>query len=186
MRYWYDTEFDENGERIIPISFAATSEDGRDLYLINKGYLDAYENNKEYYWKGIHRAEPNKFVIDNVLDKISAEDVAQYGLPHGEWSDVLYKYLTDNGNVHDIELWGHFAAYDHIVYCQSFGRMIDLPSPLPMFTNDDMTIRNGQQPPPRGLDLPAHHALADAKYQKLQFEAWEEGNIKWQTLNRSY
>lgn len=183
MRYWYDTEFDENGERIIPISFGAVAEDGRELYIINYDYLDAYRNNWPYLWKNKFLAQPNQFVIDNVLDKIPNEDVEEYGMSHNEWARKMYSFFTNDLKVHDIELWGHFAAYDHIVYCQAFGRMIDLPAPMPMFTNDDMTIRNDQQKPPRPLDLPEHHALADAKYQKFQWETWKEGNAKHQARN---
>jgi hypothetical protein len=174
MKYWYDTEFDENGERIIPISFGAVAEDGRELYLINYGYINAYVNNETYLWKNKFLAQPNDFVIENVLDKIPDADVQEFGCNHNEWARKLYTFFTNDHKVNNIELWGHFSAYDHIVYCQSFGRMVDLPSPLPMFTNDDMTIRNGRQKPPRPKSYPEHHALWDAKFQKLQWEAWKE------------
>ena len=34
------------------------------------------------------------------------------------------------------ELWAWYAAYDHVALCQLWGRMIGLPSGVPMWTND--------------------------------------------------
>lgn len=173
MRYHFDTEFDENGEVVIPISFGAVAEDGRELYLINHGYLDAWHFREPYYWKGKYLADPNSFVVENVLDKISPQDNSDFGVPEESWSDFIYEFLTAGDTIKDIELWAYYAAYDHIVYAQSFGKMIDIPEPLPWYTNDDMTIRKGQPAPFRDPELfPEHHALSDAKFQKFQWECW--------------
>ena len=36
----------------------------------------------------------------------------------------------------DPELWAWCGAYDHVALCQLWGRMIDLPKGVPMWTND--------------------------------------------------
>lgn len=34
------------------------------------------------------------------------------------------------------ELYGYYSAYDHVVFCWLFGRMIDLPKGFPMYSKD--------------------------------------------------
>lgn len=181
MRFWYDCEFLENGKTIIPISFGMVSEDDRELYLINKVYLENHYVRWPYLWKS-EVAATIPWVKDNVLDKIPAEDTKKYGIRWENWGSEIKNFITNGDkfmNRGDVELWGHFSAYDHVVLCQTFGAMIDLPEPIPMFTNDDMTIRNGQASPPRVASVyPEHHALYDAKYQKYQWESWTRGNLK--------
>lgn len=168
MRYWYDWEFDENGQTIKPISLGMVAEDGRELYLVNESYFKQME-------KGL--VKPNPWVIENVIKKISPEARSFYGRSLNNFGEIVLKFISDNGNYrerYEVELWGHFAAYDHVALAQLFGPMINLPKPIPMFTNDDMTIRGLQEPPFRPADMPEHDALADAKFQKLQWEKWTQ------------
>jgi hypothetical protein len=169
MRYWYDWEFDENGQTIKPISLGMVAEDGRELYLVNESYFKQME-------KGL--VKPNPWVIENVIKKISPEARNFYGRALNNFGEIVLKFISDNGKYrerYEVELWGHFAAYDHVALAQLFGPMINLPKPIPMFTNDDMTIRGLQEPPFRPADMPEHDALMDAKFQKLQWEKWTEG-----------
>lgn len=39
-------------------------------------------------------------------------------------------------NRNPINLYGYYSAYDHVVLCQLFGKMIDLPKSFPMYTID--------------------------------------------------
>ncbi len=61
------------------------------------------------------------------------------------------------------ELWAWYSSYDHVVLAQLFGRMIDLPECVPMFTRDlkDAHVRAGSPVIPE-QDSGEHHALADA------------------------
>jgi len=166
MRYWYDWEFDENGITIKPISLGMVSEDGRMLYLINESYFDGMQH-------GLNK--PVQWVKDNVLVHISSKDRSMFGRPINAFPKLVLDFISDHGKYRErseIELWGHFAAYDHVALAQLFGPMINLPKPIPMFTNDDMTIRGFQQPPSRPAELTEHNALMDAMYQRLQWESW--------------
>lgn len=166
QRYWYDWEFDENGQTIKPISLGMVSEDGRELYLINETYFEQWRRKL---------VSPNQWVIDNVLNKIPGEDRAVFGQPLSNFKHLVLNFISDHNrylNREDIELWGHFASYDHVCLAQLWGRMIDLPKPIPMYTNDDMTIRGLQEPPTRPSNLLEHNSLHDARYQKLQWEKW--------------
>lgn len=62
-------------------------------------------------------------------------------------------------------LWAWYAAYDHVMYSQLFGKMVNLPDGLPMHTCDLKQYHEDLGEP----DLPAqdaklHHALADAEW----------------------
>jgi len=52
--------------------------------------------------------------------------------------DVLYNHercsIEDVGS--DINLYGYYSAYDHVVLCWLFGKMINLPKGFPMYTID--------------------------------------------------
>jgi len=70
------------------------------------------------------------------------------------------------------ELWADYGAYDHVVFCQLFGTMMDLPEGFPMYTNDLQQSIEEQYVIPSDLpDQPAnqHNALADALWVR---DAW--------------
>lgn len=167
-RYWIDFEFAENGRTIDPISVGIVSDDDRELYLINNSFF--------YRWK-IGLANPNKWVVDNVLDKISYEDRDNFGRSINVFTKEILDFISRNGQItsrEDVELWGHYAAYDHVCLAQLWGPMINLPEPIPMYMNDDMTIRGLQNPPSHPAELLEHNSLHDAKFQKLQWEMWSK------------
>ena len=175
MKYWYDWEFEEHGKTIIPISLGMVSEDNRELYLINKEYMMSYAYQEGYHWRG----EPSMltdWLCKNVIDKIPQNDVDTYGVNYDDWGPIVLNFISDKNrylNREDIELWGHFVSYDHVALAQIFGPMVNLPKPIPMWSHDDMQIRNGQHSPLRDPAIyPEHHALHDAKFQKYQYECW--------------
>ncbi len=175
MKYWYDTEFESDDSTIIPISIGIVSEDDRELYLINKEYMQSVIDLEGYYWRG-HASTPSKWLWDNVIDKIPQKDVEQYGVDYDDWGPIIQNFLSDKNRYlqrEDIELWAHFSAYDHVMLAQVYGEMINLPKPIPMWSHDDMQIRNGQHTPFRDLAIyPEHSAIADARFQKYQYECW--------------
>lgn len=166
MRYWMDWEFDENGRTIEPISLGMVASDGRELYLINNSYFRRWD---------AKLVTPHPWVVKNVLKKIPEGDQIENGYNINMFPELILNFISNNGTIgsrNDVELWGHYGAYDHVCLAQRFGSMIDLPEPIPMFTHDDMTIRGFQQPPFRPIEYLEHHALWDAKFQKLQWEKW--------------
>jgi 3'-5' exoribonuclease Rv2179c-like domain len=174
MRYHYDWEFKENGSTIEPISLGMVSDDNRELYIIYPPTIRAIED-RLYFGSA---DETDVWLRDNVLNHISDSDIDEYGCHNRQtFSKLVYNFMVNDldwSHNWDIELWGYFGAYDHVCLSQLFGRMIDLPPPMPMYTNELMTIRNGRSKPPRPTDLPLHSALADAKYQKTIYDAWSK------------
>lgn len=153
MRYWYDCEFLEDGKTIAPISIGIVAEDGREYYAVNN---DA----------PFDRVRVHAWLMANVVPNLG---------PLSQWlplatirEEVRHFFLGRNEHV---ELWGYYSSYDHILLSQLFGRMIDRPKGLPMWTNDVQQVAYEL-----GLEasLPAqpgdlHNALADARWTR---DAW--------------
>lgn len=183
MRYWYDTEFHEDGEVIKLISIGVVAEDGRELYL---------QNYTCQFWKA------NEWVVNNVLPHLQDLHVIRGGEeglcrnPEGQlladgWTPgrlnketcwrapveiaIALKDFCDREKHGKPELWGYYSAYDHVALCQLFGTMMDLPKGWPMYTRDikQWCDELGNPAlPEQGKG--EHHALADAKWNK---QAWE-------------
>lgn len=175
MKYWYDCEFESNETTIIPISIGIIAEDERQLYLINKEYMQSYIDLEGYHWRG-HTSVITPWLWQNVCDQISQEDVNKFGLDHESWGDEIVDFISNDLTISsrdNVELWGWYAAYDHVMLCQTYGQMIDLPEPIPMFTNEIEQLRNGAEELERDLDkFPLHNALSDAKYQRALYNHW--------------
>jgi len=165
-RYWFDTEFMEDGKTIELISIGMVCDDGREFYAES---LDA-----EY-------DHANEWVRDNVLphlwhrqsDKSKANIWSRDGGKGGLLTDAriatgLIDFVADGAR--RPEFWAYYGDYDWVVLCQLYGRMIDLPNGWPMFAMDvkQYAVMLGNP------DLPAqtateHHALEDARWTR---DAW--------------
>ena len=69
-----------------------------------------------------------------------------------------------------IELWAWVGAYDHVVLCQLWGPMTDLPPAMPRFTRELRQFweeRGSPRMPARPTD--AHDALVDARHNLHRF-----------------
>lgn len=171
MRVFYDTEFLEDGKTIELISIGMVAEDGRELYLVNR----------DAPWK---RIKKDAWLTANVLVSLPQ--------PHGDWRNHMPKRWPIDFNhpavqsretiaaavrdflraTPEVELWADYAAYDHVALCQLFGRMVDLPKGVPMFTHDfqhELHRLAGAGLPKQTTGL--HNALADARHLKACYEA---------------
>lgn len=165
MRYWIDTEFIEDGKTIDLISIGMVSEDGREFYAENseadfsKASDWVQDNVLHHLWsRCIDRNEANKWIRDG----------GKGGLMNrrGIVSDLMVFVVGEKP-----EIWGYYADYDWVVFCQLFGTMMDLPKGFPMYCRDIKQLCDELGNP----ELPKqtkgeHHALADARWNK---QAWE-------------
>ena len=88
-----------------------------------------------------------------------------HDLEHGSSDEMWEAEKTEK-----VELYGYYSAYDHVVLCSIFGRMIDLPNGIPMYTKDlkqmmdekglDKEWKRRHCPDPEG----EHNALIDARW----------------------
>jgi len=148
MKYFFDTEFIEDGKTIDLISIGIVSEDGREFYAES--------------W-AIPWDKANRWVLDNVkphLNRVSSLDRVQ-----------MKKAILDFIGKDLPEFWAYYADYDWVVLCQLFGTMMDLPKGWPMYCRDvkQLCDQLGDPKLPEQKST-EHHALEDAKWTK---EAWE-------------
>lgn len=166
MRVFHDWEFLEDGSTIAAISVALVREDGTEYYAI---FDDP---------KTIARALKHEWIRDNVLPSLPIHEAAgswfgwwdrdhpdyQHVKPRDQIRDEVKDFLLATP---DLELWGWYSSYDHVCLAQLFGRMIDLPDGVPMWTNDlrsevlRLGLSEGDLPKQEGG---VHNALADARH----------------------
>ncbi len=147
MKYFYDTEFIEDGKTIDLISIGIVSEDGRGYYAISTEF-DA--------------SKASQWVKDNVLTKL--ENAPSLYKTREEIRIEVEAFIC-NDTTAKSELWAYYADYDHVVLCQLFGTMMNLPVHFPMYTNDikQMCDELGNPQLPKQVKG-EHNALADAKW----------------------
>lgn len=147
MKYFFDTEFMEDGRLIEPLSIGIVAEDGR-----------------EYYAEFHHDPKrANIWVAENVLPHLKGGGM-RLSVP--SIRDGLMRFV-DPDQYGEPEFWAYYADYDWVLLCQIFGRMVDLPTGWPKWSRDirqladDLKINRCQLPP----DPPNEHfALADARW----------------------
>ncbi len=161
-RYYLDTEFLEDGVTIDLISLALVSEDGvNEYYVGNSGC-------------SIARIQADSWLMKNVMPHLPPYEfpgnAATFWKPkHQIRADLLKFFGIERGAVaRQPEIWADFASYDWVAFCQIFGRMLDLPSGLPMFCMDLM--QDLRQKGIKRSELPKqdptteHNALEDARW----------------------
>lgn len=147
MRIWFDTEFIEDGSTIDLISIGMVREDGATLYLENRD---------------CDHSRASDWVKANVLPHLQGGA----GLNRAGIADAVRVFAGEKP-----EFWGYYADYDWVVLCQLYGTMMDLPKGWPMFCLDikQACVAIGDPKLPEQGEG-EHHALADAKWNRL---AWE-------------
>jgi hypothetical protein len=167
VRYFYDTEFIEDGRTIDLISIGIVADDGREYYAVNRDMP-------------VRKIRKNRWLMTNVVPHLPRGHVEASRHMPARWlfnysspivrtretiAREVWAFLREPGC--DVELWADYAAYDHVVLAQLWGSMGDLPAGVPMYTHDLQ-----QEVHRLGLtddELPlqpetAHNALADARH----------------------
>ena len=200
MNYYLDTEFINHAKQHSVlgirvgnpvqttelISIGIVAEDGREFYAVcNEFDLDAA-------WK-------DDWVRCNVLIPLHAELCQKQGVYAKTYHYGLFEPFTKKSlryllkwsgqSAYQIRqgvsefvsdspvFYGYFADYDWVVFCQLFGRMIDLPSGFPMFCMDlkqemahwgvGKEWKDVACPDP----IDEHNALADARWNRKLHQA---------------
>jgi hypothetical protein len=155
-RFFYDTEFIEDGTTIELVSIGVVDETGREFYAVSTEFDPG-------------RAIP--WVRRNVLEQLPPPADKAWRSRQRIREDLL-SFLTAPGE--EIELWAWFAAYDHVALAQLWGAMPALPRPIPRFTRElrqrwDDVGRPELPPKPSGT----HDALVDARYNLQRWRVME-------------
>jgi hypothetical protein len=153
MRYFYDTEFIDDGRTIELISIGFAAEDGREYYAVSTEF---------------DPQAAGRWVRAHVLPKLPPP-AAQEWRSRAQIRSDLENFLGIDGD-EPIELWAWIGAYDHVALCQLWGPMTALPPAIPRFTRE---LRQYWEDcgtptlPPRPRD--AHNALVDARANLARF-----------------
>jgi hypothetical protein len=180
VRLYYDTEFLEDGRIIDLISIGLVAEDDREYYAVT-----AREDI-------IDLAFGHPWLVDHVVPSlpVTTDEAAfrwSWNTGHADWPHVKPPKLIAS-EVRDFilaepdpQLWAWYGAYDHVVLCQLWGRMTDLPKGVPMWTNDlkQEAERLGSPQVPQQAEG-EHNALADARHNReiaAFLEALQDGIV---------
>ena len=112
MRFWFDTEFIEDGRTIDLISIGVVSEDSRQYYA----EIEECDINRASDW-----------VKQNVIPHLTG--------PRKPRNVVALDLLSFIGTDKP-EIWAYYADYDWVALCQLFGTMMDLPKGWPKYCRD--------------------------------------------------
>lgn len=202
MKYWLDTEFIEGfhkplfGKRrhfIDLISIGIVSEDGREYYAISTEFREK---------------DADTWVLEKVIPKLPSRHITQLSSPNAreqsrlwrtnaqiKWDLFRFFDIADEGygrfcNDRDIEIYAYYADYDWVLFCSLFGRMIDLPEGMPMYSQDlkqtldefaksawyenALTLNEAVEKVKAYPDFPKqeneHNSLDDARWNKRLYE----------------
>ncbi len=162
----YDLEFLEDGRTIELISIGMVCDDGREYYAVNRDMPKRKIRKHQWLMENVVPSLPKASSDERNMQigwLFNPRDPAVKGKQ--QIADEVMDFIRAAGP--DVQLWANYGAYDHVALAQLWGRMIDLPEGVPMFTNDIQQERSRQ-----GLawdDLPKqesgeHNALADARH----------------------
>lgn len=155
MRFFYDTEFIEDGRHIDLVSIGVVAEDGREFYAVSTDF-DA--------------SRASTWVRTHVLDKLPTEGHAAWA-SCSEIRAALYDFLTSADSSMP-QLWAWVGAYDHVVLAQLWGDMSGLPREIPHYTCDIKQLWEfAGRPPMPHAPKGVHDALVDARLGAQRFRA---------------
>ena len=160
MKYFFDTEFIEDGKTIDLLSIGIIDENGREFYQCNQDAkldkasdwvifnvypsLGVQNYGSNWYWK----EEKNTIIATKI-----------------EIRDRLIHFIADDTP----EFWAYYAAYDWIVLCQLFGSMRDLPKEWPQYCLDIKQLSYSLENPELPKNQSRHNALEDARWVRYIF-----------------
>lgn len=161
MRYFYDTEFIEDGRTIDLVSIGVVAEDGREFYAVSTEFDE-------------HRAGP--WVRRHVLPQLPPRSDAAW-MDREELRERLFAFLVPGHTPGDWlpasrrpEMWAWIGAYDHIAFAQLWGDMTGMPRELPRFTRELRQLwEDAGRPRLPEEPTNAHDALADARFNVVKY-----------------
>jgi 3'-5' exoribonuclease-like protein len=151
VRFWFDTEFIEDGKTIDLMSIGIVSADGR-----------------EYY------AECVECDLDRANDWVKANVIPHLTGPRRSRRQIAADIVEFVGD--KPEFWAYYADYDWVALCQLFGTMMGLPKGWPMYCRDVQQLSDsfgGAELPPQPAN--EHNALADARWCRSAWRVLQMG-----------
>lgn len=172
MKYFYDTEFLEDGRTVELISIGIVADDGREYYAVNADM--PVDRISQHAWLmenvvptlPMKRPEPRALlgVDKKSRTQLSVDRTSGVVKPRWVIANEVRAFLLRDGVP---ELWADYCAHDHVVLCQLWGRMIDLPPGIPMWTHELEQLWESAGKPQRPVqESGQHNALEDARWNR--------------------
>lgn len=190
MRFFIDTEFKEYFKQhrifglpvgyktptIDLISIAMVAENGSQIYLLNKE-CDLKEAWKDE-WLQVnvllpiykHKVHGDMRNVADFTYNTMKWIFRGFGKTRSEIASTIIAFVHDSKDKDEPQFYGYYSDYDWVVFCQLFGRMIDLPKGFPMYCidlkqmMDDLNLgemwKSAYHPNPIG----EHNAIVDAMW----------------------
>lgn len=180
MKYFFDTEFIEDGRTIDLLSIGIVAEDGREYYAQNAECK--FKLAGDFVWRNVFPhlthfemsgdRSCNQQKKNTCSDKLTGQchnPDCPWKLPFEIRKGIEY-FCDINGNGKP-EFWGYYADYDWVAFCQLFGRMVDLPKGYPFYCRDlkQLCVSVGDPELPQ-LGKGEHSAINDARWNKTTYE----------------
>lgn len=173
MKIFYDCEFIEDGRTVDLISIGMVAEDGRELYAVNRDMPIKRIAKHDWLRKNVVPSLPRihgdrRHYVSVRRNPLALDFEHPDMLSKVRIAAKVERFIQATP---DVELWAWYGAYDHVCLAQLWGRMIDLPEGVPMWTNDlkQEAVRLGNPPMPEQAEG-VHNALADARHNRLMHE----------------
>ncbi len=153
MRYFYDTEFIDDGRHIELISIGVVAEDGREYYAQSV----EFDESKASLWVQEHVLQSLvvcPHLSGNCKGLYAHRDVggqcafrridnnqligACTACPWRTRAQIAAEIrgFMDIEKYGSPELWAYYGAYDHVAFAQLFGPLTNLPPGFPMVSHD--------------------------------------------------
>jgi len=161
VRYFYDTEFIEDGRTIDLVSIGVVAEDGREFYAVSSDF---------------NERRAGSWVRRNVLPQLPSRSDPAW-MSRAVLRDRLYEFLLPDHTPGEWlpaslrpEMWAWLGAYDHVAFAQLWGDMTGLPRELPRFTRELRQLwEDAGRPQLPDEPSNAHDALADARFNVTKY-----------------
>jgi len=144
VKFFLDTEFIEYPCSIDLVSIGIVSDSGREYYAVSQ----EFDSSKADSW-----------VKANVLKDLPVRRLRK---PKRVIAQEIIEFV--HAETTNPEFWGYYAAYDWVVFCWLFGKMVDLPKGFPMYCRDVKQIMDASGASSLPDPVGAHNALVDAKW----------------------
>lgn len=185
MKYFYDTEFLDDGSTIELISIGIIAGDGREYYAVNADCDFKRVREDDWLWQNVvpHLPTTKRNWDDPAFGRGVAELDRKAACVKPKWvianevREFIYNgWDPGNDDMPVPELWAYYGAYDHVVLAQLWGPMISLPKGIPMWTHELMQLFESSLTLKPAQDGTEHNALDDARWNLRLYRACIDGN----------
>lgn len=175
MKYFLDTEFNDNVTVTELISVGIVADDDREFYAINKEYGGGGPKNPKVL-------SCNDWVKRNVIPILADTvdlDMSATALVLGDPTAIRNGMQDFVGNDPFPEFWAYYGHYDWVLVTKLWKSLTSLPKNWPTACYDvhQFAKHAGRHRTlPKKLE-PEHHALVDARWTKLAFQHVLDGDL---------